>query len=295
MSADAGGGRMHDSTPPTPFLVAASLSGESDAAWARGLAPHVDVAILGGIALDAKSRGAAEELVARDRNEFLPDSPIRFIDEQLSAVAGGRDERGEDTTPRPGFNLRSATPAPIREAAAVCAAHGAICEVNAHCRQPELRAAGCGESLLRDDERLHEHVKAATDTGATTSVKVRAEVSGVDLVAVARTIARAGADWIHVDAMDSEATIAELREAIDGEDLGLTLVANNGVRDRRTVTEYAAYGADAVSIARPTRSAGVGRPFRPADPEAIRAVADAIADWRTGRLPGEADAPRGTR
>jgi len=287
---------MNEPHPPEPFLVAASLSGESDAAWARGLAAHVDVAILGGIALDAKSRGAAEALRARDRNEFLPDSPIRFIDEQLAAVTEGHDATpAGETAPRPGFNLRSATTEPIREAAAVCAAHAAICEVNAHCRQPELRAAGCGESLLRDDERLHEHVKAAAETGATTSVKVRAEVPGVDLVAVARTIARAGGDWIHVDAMDSEPAIAELRKAIGGEDLGLALVANNGVRDRRTVAEYAAYGADAVSIARPTRPAGIGRSFRPADPEAIRAVADAVADWRTDRLPGEADAPRGTR
>jgi len=82
--------------------------------------------------------------------------------------------------------------------------------VNAHCRQPELRAVGCGESLLRDTGRLAEYVTAAAETGATTSVKVRAEVPGVDLVAVADAVAEAGADWFHVDAMDSEAVVDEL-------------------------------------------------------------------------------------
>jgi len=80
----------------------------------------------------------------------------------------------------------------------------AVCEVNAHCRQSELRAVGCGESLLRDIDRLAEYVAAVAETGATTSVKVRAEVPGVDLVAVTDAVADAGADWLHVDAMDSE-------------------------------------------------------------------------------------------
>jgi len=125
--------------------------------------------------------------------------------------------------------------------------------VNAHCRQPELRAVGCGESLLRDTGRLAEYVTAAAETGATTSVKVRAEVPGVDLVAVADAVAEAGADWFHVDAMDSEAVVDELtdggRRRFPRDDL--TVIANNGVRGRETVAEYAADGADAVSVGGP--------------------------------------------
>ena len=261
-----------------PFLVAASLSGESDAAWARAVAPRADVAILGGIALDPASRAAARDLVARDRSEFLPESPIRFVDDQLAAVVEA------DVAVRPGFNLRSATVEPVREAAAVCARHDAICEVNAHCRQPELRAVGCGESLLRDLDRLREYVSAAADAGDTTSVKVRAEVDDVDLVAVAKTVVAAGGDWLHVDAMDSEPVIADLRAAIDRERLDLRIVANNGVRDRGSVAEYAAYGADAVSAARPTRPGS--------DPDVLDAVGDAVADWRAGSLITRAGRPR---
>ncbi|WP_418281522.1 tRNA-dihydrouridine synthase [Halorubrum sp. DTA98] len=257
-----------------PFLVAASLSGEADAAWARAVGGHVDAAILGGIALDPASRAAARDLVARDRSEFLPADPVEFITEQLAAVA--------DVPIRPGFNVRSASVDPIREAAAVCADHGAVCEINAHCRQPELCAVGCGESLLRDVDRLATFVAAAADrTGATVSVKVRTEVPGVDLSAVAETVAAAGADWLHVDAMDSEPVVAALATDIATNDLGLTLVANNGVRGRETVAEYAAHGADAVSV---------GRPTRPDDHRVLRRVADAVAAWRDGELNPSANA-----
>ncbi|GAA0726669.1 TIM-barrel protein [Halorubrum trapanicum] len=256
-----------------PFLVAASLSGAADAEWARAAAEHVDVAILGGVALDPASRAAARDLVARGREEFLPADPVAFVADQLDALA--------DAPVRPGINVRSATPEAIREVAEVCADRDAVCEVNAHCRQPELRAVGCGESLLRDPDRLASYVAAAAEAGATTSVKGRAEVPGVDLVAVAETAAAAGADWLHVDAMDSEAVIADIAAAVDaapasgdaGDLTDLTIVANNGVRGRETVAEYAEHGADAVSVGRPTE-----------DPPVLARVADAIEEWRMGAL-----------
>jgi len=255
-----------------PFLVAASLSGAADAEWARDAAERVDVALLGGVALDPASRAAARDLVARGRSEFLPPDPLAFVADQLDALA--------DAPVRPGVNVRSATPEPVREVGRICADRGAVCEVNAHCRQPELRAVGCGESLLADPNRLARYVAAASGAGATTSVKVRAEVPGVDLRAVAEAVAAAGADWLHVDAMDSEAVIADLAAAVDcaaggdGDALaGLTVVANNGVRGRETVAEYANHGADAVSAGRPTE-----------DPPVLARVADAVEEWRAGAL-----------
>ncbi|GAB6880263.1 tRNA-dihydrouridine synthase [Halorubrum gandharaense] len=245
---------------PTPFLVAASLSGESDAEWARTAAEHVDCTILGGLALDPASRAAARDLVERGRSEFLPDDPLVFLDEQLTRLA--------DVPLQPGFNVRSATVEPVREAAAVCADHDAVCEVNAHCRQPELRAVGCGESLLADPDRLVEYVAAASETGATTSVKVRTEVPGVDLPETARRVVDAGADWVHVDAMDSEAVVAAVAEAVAGADGEGLVVANNGVRDAATAREYLAYGADAVSVGRPSD-----------DPRVLSCVAAALREW----------------
>jgi TIM-barrel protein len=238
--------------PPFEARVAlASLSGESDAAWARAVSEHVGAAFLGGIALDGPTRAAAREMVERDRREFLPSDPVAFIDEQLSALA--------DAPLRPGFNVRTTTLEVLREAAAVCRAHGAILEVNAHCRQEEMCAVGCGESLLRETDRLRTQVAAAAEAGATVSVKVRAELPGVDLPEVAATVSEAGADVIHVDAMDSEGVVGAVADASDA-----VVVANNGVRDAETVVEYLECGADAVSVGRPSDDPAVLRRVRAA-------------------------------
>ena len=239
-----------------PRVALASLSGAADAAWARAGADHAGAAFLGGIALDTPTREAARDLVARDREEFLPADPVAFVETQLDALDG--------VPSRPGVNVRAASPEPISEVAAVCAPHDAIVEINAHCRQPEMCAAGCGQRLLRDLDRLRAFVAAASDAGAATSVKVRAEVPGVDLPEVARVVAAAGADAIHVDAMDSESVIGEVAAAAPS----LFVIANNGVRGPESVREYLAYGADAVSVGRPST-----------DPVIRRRVHHAVETW----------------
>ncbi|MBX0294505.1 tRNA-dihydrouridine synthase [Haloarcula nitratireducens] len=238
-----------------PRVALASLSGQSDAAWARSVGEHVGCAFLGGIALDEPTCEAARRMVDRDREEFLPGDPVAFVDEQLAALA--------DASLRPAFNVRSASLGPVERAARVCARHDAVLELNAHCRQAEMCAAGAGQSLLADPERLAEQVAAASDAGATVSVKVRTEVDGVDLTEIARTVESAGGDAIHVDSMDSEAVVGDVVEATD-----LFVIANNGVRDRATATEYFEYGADAVSVGRASD-----------DPEVLRAVRETADDW----------------
>ncbi|TYT61823.1 tRNA-dihydrouridine synthase [Natrialba swarupiae] len=222
-----------------PPLVLSSLSGESDADWARAGAAYAGAAFLGGIAIDDDSRAAARKLVERERNEFLPPDPLAFVDRELAAL--------EDVPIQPAFNVRSATPDPVAEAARICRDRDAFLEINAHCRQDELCAVGCGETLLRDADRLRTYVETAADTGARVGVKVRAEVPGVDLPSLVGTLESAGAAFVHVDAMDSESVIEDVADAT-----GLFVVANNGVRDAETVREYVEYGADAVSVGRPS-------------------------------------------
>ena len=243
--------------PFEPRLALASLSGEADANWAAAGAELAGAAFIGGIALDEPSREAARALVDRDRREFLPEDPLAFITDQLTALDG--------VAIQPGVNVRATTVDPIREAAAICAQHDAILELNAHCRQPELREVGCGETLLADSDRLTKYVKAAAAEKSAVSVKVRAEVPGVDLPTVARRIEAAGAEVIHVDAMDSETVIRDVAAATD-----LFVIANNEVRDRDSVREYFEYGADAVSVGRPSRE--------PTGP-VLRRVASAVEGW----------------
>jgi len=239
----------------SPRVALASLSGHSDAAWAKQGASHAGVAFLGGIALDDAAREAARELVARDREEFLPPDPIGWIDDQFEAL--------RSVSIRPGVNVRSATRAPVADAAAVCARYDGILEINAHCRQPELCAVGCGETLLRDTPRLRSYVETATGRGATVSVKVRAEVEGVELPALAATLDDAGVEYVHVDAMDSESVVADLAAATDG-----AVIANNEVRDRASVREYLQHGADAVSVGRPSD-----------DPRVLQRVHNSTRQW----------------
>jgi TIM-barrel protein len=238
-----------------PRLALASLSGESDAAWARGAENHAGAAFLGGIAIDESSQRAARRMAERDRDEFLPDDPLAFIERELDAL--------DDAPLRAGVNVRSGSRAPIREVAEICRDHDAVLEINAHCRQDELCAVGCGETLLRDAHRLCEQVETAADTGATVSVKVRAEVPGVSLPDVARWIEGAGADVIHVDAMDTESVIRDIADATE-----LFVIANNGVRGEETAREYFEYGADAVSIGRPSDR-----------PSLLRRAREAVDDW----------------
>ena len=248
-----------------PPVAAASLSGEADAEWAWTAAPYVGCALLGGIALDGPTRAAARELRARDRSEFLPSDPIAFVDDELSAL------EGSDLAVRPGMNVRSAATAPVAAAASVCADHDAVLEINAHCRQAEMCAAGAGETLMREADRLCEQVAAAAEAGATVGVKLRAEVSGVELPALSARLSAAGADSLHVDAMDSEAVIADVVSAAPE----ATVIANNGVRGPESVREYFAYGADAVSVGRPSND--------PAVLERVRRAVETRAERDAGR------------
>jgi len=241
--------------PFEPRVALASLSGRSDAAWARAGSAHAGAAFLGGIALDDATRAGARAMVDRGRTEFLPPDPVAFVDAQLATLA--------DVPVRGGVNVRTRTLGPLARVATVCAGHDALVEINAHCRQDELCRAGAGEQLLADPDRLCEQVRVASEQGAVVSVKLRAEVEGVDLPALARRVERAGASIAHVDAMDSEPVVGRVADAT-----GLFVVANNGVRDQPTVREYLAAGADAVSVGRPSD-----------DPVVLSRVCAAVEDW----------------
>ena len=239
-----------------PRIALASLSGVSDAAWAKSAIPYIGTAFIGGIALCEDTQRAAEQLVARGRDEFLPADPLTFVEDQLTTL--------QPADIRPAINARCVSKLQLKRAAAICAAHNAIYEINAHCRQEEMCAVGAGESLLTDTDRLTSHVAIAKAMGATVSVKVRAEVPGVDLRETATAIADVGGDAIHVDMMDTKEVIREIAETP-----GLFVIANNGIRDDETVYQALGNGADAVSVGRASD-----------DPKTLARVASAVNSER---------------
>ncbi len=220
-------------------IALAPMAGIVDSAFANQYASNAGLVILGAFNLDKASIAVASALVARGRKEFISDEPMELIKKEIQAVTSGSAVA---------VNVRSTTLEPLIEAAKVVKEEGAILELNAHCRQPEMLEAGMGEALLHDLPRLSAWIKAIKETGVVLSVKVRANV--VNDIELARLIDKAGADIIHVDA-GMEDFGADLDTILNYRDATrLFLIGNNSVKDFESAKEMFTRGADMVSAAR---------------------------------------------
>jgi TIM-barrel protein len=220
-------------------IALAPMAGIVNSAFANQYAADAGLVVLGAFSLDEASKAVAAELVARGRKEFISEEPLELIRNEIRAIKSGSAVA---------VNVRSATLEPLIEAAKIVKEEGAILELNAHCRQPEMLKAGIGEALLQDLPKLSAWIKAIKEIGVVLSVKVRANV--VNDIELARVIDKAGADIIHVDAMlegfgvDFDA-ILNYRDATR-----LFLIGNNSVRDFEAAKDMFSRGADMVSVAR---------------------------------------------
>lgn len=220
-------------------IALAPMAGIVDSAFANQYAGDAGLVVLGAFNLDKGSMKVASDLAARGRKEFISDEPLELIKREIRAVNSGSAVA---------VNVRSTTLEPLIEAAKLVKEEGAILELNAHCKQPEMLEAGIGEALLHDLPRLSAWIKAIKETGVVLSVKVRANV--VNDVKLARVIDKAGADIIHVDAMlerfgaDLDA-ISNYRDATR-----LFIIGNNSVTDFGAAKDMFSRGADMVSVAR---------------------------------------------
>ncbi len=220
-------------------IALAPMAGIVDSAFANQYASSAGLVILGAFNLDKASIAVASALVARGRKEFISDEPMELIKKEIKAVTSGSAVA---------VNVRSTTLDPLIEAAKIVKEEGAILELNAHCRQPEMLEAGLGEALLHDLPRLSAWIRAIKETGVVLSVKVKANV--VDDIELARLIDKAGADIIHVDA-GAEGFGTDLDAILSYRDATrLFLLGNNSVKDFETAKEMFTRGADMVSAAR---------------------------------------------
>ncbi len=240
-------------------IALAPMAGIADSAFANQHADDAGLVILGAFNLDEGSMTVASELAARGRKEFISDEPMEFIKKEIQAVKSGSAVA---------VNVRSTTLGPLIEAAKLVKEEGAILELNAHCRQPEMLDAGLGEALLQDLPRLSEWIRAIKETGVVLSVKVRANI--VDDAQLARIIDKAGADIIHVDAM-LEGFGTDLDAIMTYRDATRKfLIGNNSVTDFADAKDMFSWGADMVSAAR-----GVLE-----DPELIRKLVESVSSYQ---------------
>jgi TIM-barrel protein len=224
-------------SPKNPIALA-SMAGITNSKFASRFR-NAGLIILGGYNLDANTNEAARKEIERGRKEFVTDKPLEFLESELKAA----QEIGTQIA----VNVRAASLQPYVEAAKVAKEFGAILEINAHCRQPEMTELGAGEALLRDPARLCDYIKEIKKTGVLLSIKIRANV--VNDVELAISIEHAGADVIHVDTMHPQGidigVIKRIRNST-----GLFIIANNSVVDFESAKEYFSHGADMVSSAR---------------------------------------------
>ncbi|MDD1685946.1 methanogenesis marker 9 domain-containing protein [Methanoregula sp.] len=227
---------INDRVVRTPVAIA-SMAGIVDAAYVLERADHVGLAFIGGYSIDAPALEAARSLAAGgDRREFIYDDPVPALKEQIDAM--------EKSDVILGINLRGSAPESFT---AIAQAFGdsVVYEIDAHCRQPAMVDAGCGEYYLKHTEKLVAIVRALKKEGVTVSVKFRAGVAGDDRE-LAVNLWKAGADILHIDLMDfGTAKLRQIRNSCP-----LMLIANNTINTFERMKDMLSHGADMVSLAR---------------------------------------------
>jgi TIM-barrel protein len=227
---------INDHIVRTPVAIA-SMAGIVDAEYVLKRAAHIGMACMGGYSIDQPTMDAAKAITAEgNRKEFLYDDPIAELKKQMTLL--------EKSMVVSGLNLRGSTPDSY---AAIAGSLGekVIYEIDAHCRQREMVAAGCGEHYLKKPADLMAVVRALKSEGVTVSVKIRAGVAADDRQ-LAKKLWESGADILHIDLMDfGSPKIRQIRNSCP-----LILIANNSINTFERMREMLSHGADMVSVAR---------------------------------------------
>ena len=226
--------------------VVAPMAGITNASFLNKVIPFgFDVATLGGYSLDAPTIEASRQIIKRGRKEF--DFPLDVIFEHIKNEVTSIKE--DYPKVKVSANVRSTTPQPIIDVGNINNLD--IVEINCHCRQNEIIDIGCGQEMLKRDD-LSDFISQIVDNvESEVSVKIRANVEGIDTLKIAHIIEDAGADYLHIDAMKKgvfEADWNLLREIC--EDTDIKVIGNNSVNSRANVEKMISTGVRGFSIAR---------------------------------------------
>lgn len=227
---------INDRVVRTPVAIA-SMAGIVDAGYVLERADHIGIAFIGGYSIDGPTMDAARAIASSgDRKEFIYDAPVIELKSQIDLMA--------KSDVIPGINLRGSTPESFSTIARTLGDR-IVYEIDAHCQQPAMIAAGCGEFYLKHPEKLLAVIRALKSEGVTVSVKIRAGVADDDRTLVGE-LWKAGADILHVDLMDfGTAKLRQIRNACP-----LVLIANNSITTFDRMKDMLSHGADLVSVAR---------------------------------------------
>jgi tRNA-dihydrouridine synthase B len=227
---------INDRVVRTPVGIA-SMAGIVDTSYVIERAGHIGFAFIGGYSIDQKTMDAAKTIATQgDRREFLYENPVEELTKQIAKM--------EKSNVILGINLRGSSPEAFSSLADALGDR-VVYEIDAHCRQPAMVAAGCGEYYLKKPGELEAAVRALKSKGVKVSVKIRAGVAADDRQLAIKLWA-AGADILHIDLMDfGSAKLRQIRNSCP-----LMLIANNSITGFDKMKDMLSHGADLVSVAR---------------------------------------------
>ncbi|WP_405322311.1 MJ0144 family RNA dihydrouridine synthase-like protein [Methanobrevibacter thaueri] len=222
------------------------MAGITDADFLNKVIPQgFNVATLGGYSLDEPTIEASKKIIERGRREFdFPlDEIFTHIENEVNSI------KKVHGNVKVSANVRSTTPQPIIEVGNI--ENLDIVEINCHCRQDEIVAIGCGQEMLNRAD-LKDFISQVVDNvRSEVSVKIRANVDGIDTLKIASLIEDAGADYLHIDAMKKgvfEADWELLRNICNN--VNIKVIGNNSVNSRANLEKMIDTGVDGFSIAR---------------------------------------------
>ena len=221
------------------------MAGITNAEFAMKLIPYgFDTVTIGGYNTDNESIDACERIIARGRKEFnYPKEEIyRVIENEVNTIKDNFDVSVS-------ANLRGTTPDPLIEISKI--ANLDIIEINCHCRQEELVEACCGQAMLLTpdfEDYINEVVKKSQSQ---VSMKVRANVEGVDNLEIAKLAEDCGVDYLHIDAMKKGVRDADfdlIKQISDN--TNIFIIGNNSINSIAQAEKMLKAGANGISIAR---------------------------------------------
>ncbi|MBP3790896.1 MAG: tRNA-dihydrouridine synthase [Methanobrevibacter sp.] len=222
------------------------MAGITDAEFLNKVIPYgFDVATLGGYSLDQPTIDASRKIIERGRNEFdfSLDEIFSHIESEVNSI------KKVHSNVKVSANVRATTPRPLIKAGNI--KNLDIIEINCHCRQDEIVAIGCGQEMLNRQDLADFISEVVDNVDSEVSVKIRANVEGIDTLAIAHLIEDAGADYLHIDAMKKgvfEADWELLTEICNNVDI--KVIGNNSVNSRENLEKMIDTGVDGFSIAR---------------------------------------------
>ena len=222
------------------------MAGITNAEFLNKVIPYgFDAVTLGGYSLDEKTIEASQKIIERGRKEFHfeLDEIIPQIKKEVNLIKSTHPEVLVSA------NVRSTTPEPIIEASNIKDLD--IIEINCHCRQNEIISIGCGQEMLKRPD-LSDYISQIVDNSKSeVSVKIRGNVPGIDTLEVAKIIEDAGADYLHLDAMNPDVFDADwklLKNVCSN--TNIKVIGNNSIDSTEKIRKMYQCGVYGFSIAR---------------------------------------------